>query len=221
MMSLLATQFENERPDKDFDSNIRILLHAQAIKSIAQNRTFNLRAHLQKMMMRAQNPEAGTLPVTEVDMMKLEDKLLEYAEHTKQPVTLTLPVRSKETCWNSILTPDQKKQEIFTGKCGECQVLHEHPKCEKCKSPREQHGQYSNCLHTNSNLQPTTADASGIGAKSIQTKSACTVCSSSVFMDIFKTISIPDTLYRSSYEQETRTSEKRRLGILPFRETIS
>ena len=42
-MRLLATQFENERQDKDFDSNIRILLHAQAIKNISQNRTFNLR----------------------------------------------------------------------------------------------------------------------------------------------------------------------------------
>ena len=97
--------------------------------------------------MKTLNPAAATLPVTEVDMMKLEDKLLEYAETTKQPVTLTLPVNSKETCWNSLLTPDQKKKEVFIGQCGECQALHEHPKCEKCKEPRRQSGQCSSCSY--------------------------------------------------------------------------
>ena len=95
-----------------------------------------------------QNPAAATLPVTEVDMMKLEDKLLEYAETTKQPVILTLPVGTQATCWNSLWTPDQKKQEIFIGKCGECQALHEHPKCKKCMTPRRNPGQCDNCLYT-------------------------------------------------------------------------
>ena len=148
VMRLLGTQFQNERQEKDFDSNIRILLHAQAIKNISHNRTFNLRTHLQTLMMRTQNPAAATLSVTEVDMMKLEDELLKYAELTKQPVTLTLPVKSKDTCWNSLLTPDQKKQEIFIGKCGGCEALHEHPKCEKCKNPRTQPGQCSGCQYT-------------------------------------------------------------------------
>ena len=148
VLRLLATQFENERQDKDFDSNIRILLHFQAIKNISQNRTFNLRTHLQRLMMRTQKPAAGILPVTEIDMMKLEDKLLKYAELTKQPVILTLPVRSKGTCWNSILTQDQKNQQIFIRKCGECQAQHEHPKCEKCKNPRRKPGQCSSCHFT-------------------------------------------------------------------------
>ena len=160
LLRLLATQFENERKDKDFDkdfdSNIRILLHAQAIKNIQQNRTFNIRAHLQRVM-KIQDPNstaADILPVTEMDMRKLEGKLLEYAELTKQPVTLTLPVRSEETCWNSLLTTDQKEQEIFIGKCGECKTQHEYPKCDKCRTPRRHSGQCKSCHYTKPEEEP-------------------------------------------------------------------
>ena len=100
LLRLLATQFKNERKDKDFDSNIRILQQAQAIKNIFQNRTFDLKAHLQKLM-KNQDPSystTGPLPVTEIEMRKLEDKLLQHAELTKQLVTLQLPVKSQETC---------------------------------------------------------------------------------------------------------------------------
>ena len=66
-------------------------------------------------------PNTSTaLPVTEMEMDKLQDKLLEQAEKTIQPVTLTLPVKQEDTCWNNILTPAQKEQEVFIGKCGEC-----------------------------------------------------------------------------------------------------
>ena len=99
VMRLLATQFENEREDKDFDSNIRILQHAQEIKKIFQRRTFDLKAHLQKLM----KIKTSTLPVTEEEMKDLEDELLYYADQTKQAVTLRLPMKSEESCWNSIL----------------------------------------------------------------------------------------------------------------------
>ena len=80
LLRLLATQFENERKDKDFDSNIRLLQQAQAIRAIFQKRTFDLKGHLQKLM-KNQNPDYPVqepLPVTEVEMRQLEDKLLQY-----------------------------------------------------------------------------------------------------------------------------------------------
>ena len=80
VMRLLATQFENERQDKDFDSNIRLIQHAQEIKKIFQRRTFDLKAHLQKLM----KTKTSTLPVTEDEMRELEDRLLhqKYSAHS-------------------------------------------------------------------------------------------------------------------------------------------
>ena len=68
-------------------------------------------------MMKIKN---STLPVTEDEMRELEDRLLHYADETSQPVTLTLPMRLKETCWNSLLTQEQKDKEVYIEKCGEC-----------------------------------------------------------------------------------------------------
>ena len=147
LLRLLATQFENEREDKH--SNIRILLHNQAIKNIFQNRTFSLRAQLQKMKILSPT----TLPVAELEMEKLQDKLLKHAETTIQPVTLTLPVKQQNTSCNSILTPAQK-EEVFIGKCGECSAQHKHPKCDQCKTPRSKSGECSCCHYIKKKEEP-------------------------------------------------------------------
>ena len=147
LLRLLAIQFENERKDKDFDSNTRLLQQAHAVRTIIQKRTFDLKGHLQRLM-RSQNPdypEQEPLPVTEDEMRQLEDKLLQYIEETKQPVTLKLPMHTQETCWNNVLTQDQKNEEVFIGKCGECQAQHEYPKCDQCKQPRKKSGPCSEC----------------------------------------------------------------------------
>ena len=149
-MRLLATQFKIEKQEKDFDSNIRIILQAHAIRDIFQKRTFGLKVHLQKMM----KTQDSTLPVTETEMMELQDKLLQYADDTRQSVTLTLPIKSKETCWNSLLTQEQKEKEIFVGKCGECQVQHEHPRCDQCRKPRQKLGPCSDCNYTKKKEDP-------------------------------------------------------------------
>ena len=44
------------------------------------------------------NIEDTTLPVAESEMWELEDQLLQYADDTRQAVTLTLPIKPKETC---------------------------------------------------------------------------------------------------------------------------
>ena len=149
VMRLLATQFENERQDRDFDSNIRLIQHAQEIKKIFQ-RTFDLKAQLQKMM----KIKDSTLPVTEDEMRELEDRLLHYADDTRQSITLTLPMRSKETCWNSLLTQEQKDKEVYIGKCGECQVIHEYPRCHQCRQPRQKSGPCQNCNYTKNKEVP-------------------------------------------------------------------
>ena len=91
------------------------------------------------------NTQDTTLPVAESEMWELEDKLLQYAEDTRQAVTLTLPIRPKETCWISNLTQEEREKEVFVGKCGECQVQHEHPRCDQCKKPRQKSGPCSEC----------------------------------------------------------------------------
>ena len=159
LLRLLATQFENGREDKDYDSRIRILQHAQAIQKIMQNRAFNLKEHLEKLKLRI-NPAkdskvAELLPVTDKEMKTLEDKLLKHAELTKQPLTLTLPVHSEDTCWNKLLTQEQKDNNvIFIRKCGECNLQHEYPKCDKCKTSRKQKGPCITCNYTKPEEEP-------------------------------------------------------------------
>ena len=141
LLRLLGTQFENERKDKDFDSNIRIIQHAQAIKDIFQKRAL-------------MNTQDTTLPVAESEMWELEDNLLQYAEDTRQAVTLTLPIKPKETCWISTLTQEEREKEVFVGRCGECQVQHEHPRCDQCKKPRQKSRPCSECNYIKKKEDP-------------------------------------------------------------------
>ena len=145
LMRLLATQFENEREDQDCDTKVRILQHAQAIHKLLEKKAFNLRDHLEKLKMKifpdkeAETSKKNPLPVTEKEMIDLEDRLLRYAECTKQPMTLSLAVHDESTCWNNLLTQEQKNKNItFIRKCGECNFQHEFPKCGRCKTPRRQ-----------------------------------------------------------------------------------
>ena len=142
LLRLLATQFENERKDKDFDSNVRTIQHAHAIKEIIQKRASDM------------SIEDTTLPVAESDMWELEDQLLQYADVTRQAVTLTLPIKPKETCWISSLTQEEREKEVFVGKCGECQVQHEHPRCDQCKKPRQKSGPCSECNYIKKKEDP-------------------------------------------------------------------
>ena len=60
-MRLLATQFENEREDQDYDTKARILQHAQAIHQLLDKKAFNLKDHLEKLKMEIfPNKEADT-----------------------------------------------------------------------------------------------------------------------------------------------------------------
>ena len=100
------------------------------------------------------NTQDTTLPVAESEMWELEDKLLQYADDTRQAVTLTLPIRPKETCWISNLTQEEREKEVFVGKCGGCQVQHEHPRCDQCKKPRQKSGPCSECNYIKKKEDP-------------------------------------------------------------------
>ena len=78
-----------------------------AIKDIFQKRT------LETLIMNGQDT---TLPVTESEIWELENKLLQHADDTRQAVTMTLPIRPKETCWISNLTQEEREKEVFVGK---------------------------------------------------------------------------------------------------------
>ena len=94
------------------------------------------------------------LPVTEEEMKALEDMMIQQVNENIQSVTLNLPIRSKETCWYSLLTQDQKEEEVFVGKCGECQVVHEYPRCQQCRKPRQKSGPCSGCNYTKQQEDP-------------------------------------------------------------------
>ena len=140
-MRLLATQFESERQERDFDSSIRVLQHAREIRNIYKRRSWDLQGYLRRTL----QIKHGALPVTESEMRNLEDRLIQKAQDNKHYVTLNLPIRSKDTCWNSTLTQEEKDAEVFISKCGECHVLHEFPRCEQCKKPRHKSGPCSEC----------------------------------------------------------------------------
>ena len=150
VMRLLATQFESEKQDKTFDSKIRILQHAKEIRHIFYKRALDLKSPVKKPM----KNQKSTLPVTEEEMKGLEDMLIQQVNDNIQSVTLNLPIRPKETCWNSLLTQDQKEEEIFVGKCGECQVTHEYPRCQQCRKPRQKSGPCSGCNFTKQQENP-------------------------------------------------------------------
>ena len=85
-------------------------------------------------------------------MMKLVDGLLDYAynQMSDKQLVLALPVRASSTCWNNILTQEEKDKHVFIGKCGECKATHEYPKCDKCKTIRMQSGKCQSCCYTKS-----------------------------------------------------------------------
>ena len=148
LLRILFIQFEDEREDKDFDSGIRIILHSSAIQNILKLRTYSLSERLIAVMksmesnqqdnssstkeaLQNQNP----LPVIKEERYKLlEDQI----SLTDEPLVFSLPVKSTSTCWNSILTKQQKDNLILMAKCGDCSCYHEFPKCDKCKSIRMQ-----------------------------------------------------------------------------------
>ena len=148
VMRLLATQFESEKQDKTFDSKITILQHANEIRHIFHRRAIDLKTQVKKTMRRS------TLPITEDEMKTLEDKLIQQVNEGIQSVTLNLPIRAKATCWNSILTSAQKEEELFVGKCGECQITHEYPRCQQCRKPRQKSGPCSRCNYTKQQEDP-------------------------------------------------------------------
>ena len=45
-------------------------------------------------------------------------------------------------------------KEVFVGKCGECQVQHEHPRCDQCKKPRQKSGPCSECHYIKKKEDP-------------------------------------------------------------------
>ena len=82
-------------------------------------------------------------------MMELIESLLEYTHNyiSDEPLVFSLPVRASSTCWNNILTQEEKDKLIFTGRCGECKAVHEYPKCDKCRTTRMQSGNYQSCCY--------------------------------------------------------------------------
>ena len=87
------------------------------------------------------------LPVTKEERYKLLEDLLQQTNLTEEPLVFSLPVKSNSTCWNIILTKQQKDNLIFIAKCGDCSCYHEFPKCDKCKSIRMQSGMCQSCTY--------------------------------------------------------------------------
>ena len=83
-------------------------------------------------------------------MMELVDSFLDYAYNqvSDEQLVLVLSVRVSSTCWNSILTQEEKDKLVFIGKYGECKAVHEYPKCDKCRTIRMQSGKCQSCCYT-------------------------------------------------------------------------
>ena len=60
-----------------------------------------------------------------------------------------LSVKSKNICWNDILTQEEKAKLVFMGQCGKCECYHEFPKCRNCYSIRRRKGQCEVCMGIN------------------------------------------------------------------------
>ena len=155
LLRILSIQFEDEREDKDFDSGIRIILHSNAIQDILKLRTYSLSERLLAVM-KSMEPNTqdsrkktkeDPLPVTKEETYKPQEDLLQHTSFTEEPLVLSLPVKSTSTCWNSILTKQQKDNLIFIAKCGDCSCYHKFPKCDKHKSIRMQSGMCQSCRY--------------------------------------------------------------------------
>ena len=140
LLRILSIQFEDEREDEDFDSGIKIILHSNVIQDILKSRTYSLSERLiaviKSMESDPQDNNSSSkedpLSVTKEERHKLLEDLLQQTSLTKEPLVFSLPVRSTSTCWNSILTKQQKDNLIPIAKCGDCSCYHEFPKCDKC-----------------------------------------------------------------------------------------
>ena len=86
------------------------------------------------------NPTTDDVPVTEEERMDLLNKLLEDLPISDEPRVFSLPVKPKSTCWNSVLSQQEKKQLLFIAKCGRCDCHHEYPRCEECDTIRMRAG---------------------------------------------------------------------------------
>ena len=91
--------------------------------------------------------EDEPLPISKQERMELVENLLEstYSFVSEEPLVFRLPVRNSSTCWNNNLTQEDKNKLVFTSKCGECEVVHEYPKCDKCKTIRIKSGKCQSC----------------------------------------------------------------------------
>ena len=147
LFRILAIQYEDGQTGKDFDAGVRLILHVQRIQSILQEKSFNFYERLNQLMKNPNAKEEESLPIPKQERMELVESLLESTHSfvSDEPLVFKLPVRSSSTCWNNHLTQEDKNRLVFTGKCGECEVVHEYPKCDKCKTIRMASGKCQSC----------------------------------------------------------------------------
>ena len=118
LFKILAIQYEDGKEENDFDTGIRIILHVKAIQTILQEKAFNFYDRLQQLMrnpLSTRQEEENLLPVSKQERMELIDNLLDSTYNTisDEPLVFSLPVRTSSTCWNNILTKEEKDKLIF------------------------------------------------------------------------------------------------------------
>ena len=148
-LRILSIQFEDQRKDKDFDTGIRIIIHTNAIQDIFVSKQFKDRVTQlifnQLITSEEDNPTTDDLPVTEEERIDLLNKLLEDLPISDEPIVFSLPVKPESTCWNSVLSQQEKEQLLFMAKCGRCDCHHEYPRCEGCDTIRMKAGRCQSC----------------------------------------------------------------------------
>ena len=149
IMRILSIQFEDQKEDKDFDTGIRIVVHTNAIQDIFENRQFKdtvIQVMREKLKTREDdNPTTDELPVTGEERIELLNQLLMNLPISEEPIVFSLPVKSESTCWNSVLSQEEKEQLLFIAKCGRCDNHHEYPRCEECDAIRMKAGRCQSC----------------------------------------------------------------------------
>ena len=148
-MRILSIQFEDQKKDKDFDAGIRIIIHTNAIQDIFENRQFKdiVTQIVFKKLTTSEddNPTTDELPVTGEERIELLNKLLMNLPISEEPIVFSLPVKPKSTCWNSVVSQQEKEQLLFIAKCGRCDNHHEYPRCEECDTIRMEAGRCQSC----------------------------------------------------------------------------
>ena len=149
ILRILSIQFEDQKTDKDFDTGIRIIIHTNAIQDIFENRQFKdiVTQIIFKQLTTSEenNPTTDELPVTGEERVDILNKLLENLPISEEPIVFSLPVKPESTCWNSVLSQQEKEQLLFIAKCGRCDNHHEYPRCEECDTIRKKAGRYQSC----------------------------------------------------------------------------